>query len=143
MEVNIVKFNNDEHELKMMADHIRRLVFVQEQNVSEEIEYDEFESICNHYLLFFHSKPAATCRWRITEKGVKLERFAVLKEFRGKGVGFKLLLFVMDEVLQLGKTVYMHAQEAVIPFYESAGFKAHGEVFIEADIRHFIMKYEK
>ena len=76
---------------KKEAMHIRNLVFVQEQNVSAEEEYDEFDAIAVHYLARLGSEYVGTARWRLVEDKIKFERFAVLKEHRGKGVGDKLL----------------------------------------------------
>ena len=60
---------------------IRQTVFVEEQEVDPALEYDEFESGSHHYLVLKDNQPAGTARWRKTNKGVKLERFAVLPEF--------------------------------------------------------------
>jgi predicted GNAT family N-acyltransferase len=142
MSSHIIHFENKQLEFKELSRDIRYKVFVVEQNVPESIEYDEYEDECRHYLLFADNIAVATCRWRTTEKGVKLERFAVLKDYRGKGLGSKLVQHILDEVKSIGKPIYLHAQEVVIPFYEKLGFKIYGDVFIEADIRHFLMNYE-
>ena len=120
------------------AFEIRRKVFVVEQNVSAEDEYDEYEKTCTHLLAIEGDRPLGTARIRKTENGTKLERFAVLAEARGKGVGAALL----NECLQRckeEKVVYLHAQEAVIDFYSKQGFGAVGERFIECNIPHFKM----
>ena len=67
--------------------NIREAVFVKEQEVPQEEEYDDFEESSTHFLAMVGNEPAGTARWRTTDKGIKLERFAVLKSFRGKGVG--------------------------------------------------------
>ena len=85
MKIN-VKIITSENNLKI-AFSIRKNVFVEEQKVSEDIERDKFEYEANHALAFVGDKPVGTARWRQTQKGVKLERFAVLPEFRSCGVG--------------------------------------------------------
>ncbi len=65
---------------------IRRQVFCIEQNVSEEIEMDEFDNVATHILAYINDKSVGTAQWRFTKEGAKMERFAVLKEARGKGV---------------------------------------------------------
>lgn len=121
---------------------IREQVFVIEQNVAPEIEYDEFESGSIHYLALVDDKAAGTARWRRTENGIKLERFAVLEEYRGQKVGAALLSRALQDVIPLNpKKIYLHAQVQVIPFYEKFGFAAEGDEFIEADIRHRVMVY--
>ncbi len=142
MDIEIIKFAINQSEAFSQASKIRYSVFVEEQHVPEELEYDGFEAESQHYLLFLNEKAVATCRWRHTVKGIKLERFAVLPEYRGKGLGEVLVKHVLKEVANEGKSVYLHAQEQVVGFYAKLGFSVYGDVFIEADIRHFLMKYE-
>ncbi len=119
---------------------IRRTVFVEEQGVDPALEYDHEEE-AHHYLLFLGEKPIATARWRETEKGIKLERFAVLKQFRNRGIGELILKEVLKDVSLLEKPVYLHAQLNAVTFYERNGFFRVGEKFNEAGIEHFMMKY--
>lgn len=123
---------------------IRFQVFVVEQNVSEDEEYDEFEAVCNHFLATVNNEPAGTARWRKTENGFKLERFAVLAKFRSKGVGKALVEKVLSEVLPLSahqQKIYLHAQVQALPFYQKLGFLPYGETFIEAEIVHKAMYF--
>jgi len=118
---------------------IRDVVFIQEQAVSEEEEYDEFESESTHFLAFGDGIAAGTARWRQTEKGIKLERFAVKIEFRGFGIGSALVKAVLADVALKNpesKLIYLHAQVQALPFYAGLGFEAYGEEFVEADIIH-------
>ena len=69
---------------------IRKDVFVKEQQCDPKDEY-EFEEESTHYLLSEKNIPLATARYRKTENGIKMERFAVLKSKRGKGYGIKIL----------------------------------------------------
>lgn len=121
---------------------IRQKVFVEEQKVDTDLEYDEYEGVAKHYLASVEELPVGTARWRETDKGVKLERFAVLEEYRDKGAGTALLKDVLADVQGLGLPIYLHAQVQVVPFYEKFGFRAVGDEFIEADIRHYKMIYE-
>lgn len=124
---------------------IRYRVFVEEQAVDEAEEYDEFEGSSVHYLLRAGGQPAGVCRWRQTELGFKLERFAVLPSFRGKGLGIMLVQACLRDVAgragESGLPVYLHAQVQAIPFYERCGFQAGGSEFSEAGIRHRKMKF--
>lgn len=119
---------------------IRRQVFCVEQNVPEEIEMDEFDDVATHILAYINDKPVGTARWRFTEAGVKMERFAVLKEHRGKGVGEALVKNTLDK-LSDNDFIYLNAQESVIKFYEKFGFKVVGNRFYEANIPHRKMEY--
>ncbi len=114
---------------------IRRQVFCIEQNVSEEIEMDEFDDVATHILAYIDDKVAGTARWRFTEEGAKMERFAVLKEARGKGVGEELVKYTLDKLIN-NDFIYLNAQESVIKFYEKYGFEVVGNRFYEADIPH-------
>src|SRR5947209_473292 len=122
------------------AFEIRKKVFVEEQMVDPQEEYDEFENSSNHYLAYMDNKPVGTCRWRKTHNGIKLERFAVLAEARGKEAGKSLLLQCLKDVPE-ESNIYLHAQVQVIPFYEKFGFKTIGNEFTEAEIRHKKMVY--
>src|ERR1700712_4278135 len=76
---------------------LRREVFVVEQNCPPELEWEN-EDVSTHFLATVDSEPAGACRWRKTDKGYKLERFAVLKKFRGSGVGQALVRAVLDDL---------------------------------------------
>jgi predicted GNAT family N-acyltransferase len=122
---------------------IRRQVFVVEQKCPEDEEY-EHDEISIHYLATVNKIPAGTARWRITDYGVKLERFAVLQQFRKRGVASALLETILDELLlQPHKTIYLHAQLQAMPLYEKYGFEKQGEIFYEANIPHYKMEYIK
>lgn len=123
---------------------IREEVFVNEQQVPLEEEYDEFEETSRHYLAACEGKPCGTARWRTTANGVKLERFAVLPEYRSKQVGSQLLQAALQDVLAAhpDRKVYLHAQVQALNFYKRAGFEAVGEQFSECDIDHYKMVYK-
>ena len=123
------------------AFEIRRKVFVEEQHVDQREEYDEHEEEARHYLLFAGDKPAGTARWRLTDKGIKLERFAVLPEYRNQGAGSALVHKVLEDVLGLNKPIYLHSQAAAVSLYKRAGFEQEGDLFYEANIPHYKMTY--
>jgi predicted GNAT family N-acyltransferase len=116
---------------------IRRQVFVVEQNCPPELEW-EFEDESTHFLATVNGRPAGASRWRKTDKGYKLERFAVLEEFRG-GVGKALVEAVLNDLPSDAKYVYMHAQLPAVTLYEKFGFEKMGPEFEEAGIRHYKM----
>ena len=124
---------------------IRRRVFVIEQACPPEEEYDEFEPTSKHFLATNNGLIVGTCRYRATDKGYKLERFAVLKEHRTSGIGAALLKNCLHVVTPLLtpelSIIYLHAQEHAMKFYEKYGFEAQGERFYEAGIPHFKMVY--
>jgi len=116
---------------------IRRQVFVVEQNCPPELEW-EFEDESTHFLATVDGIPAGASRWRKTDKGYKLERFAVLEEFRG-GVGKELVNAVLNDLPADATYVYMHAQLPAVTLYEKFGFEKTGPEFEEAGIRHYKM----
>lgn len=138
--MNTVRIANNEHDLKAIFT-IRRTVFVEEQKVDESEEYDEYETSSTHLIAFVGNEPAGTCRFRNTDKGVKLERFAVLQKFRGMDVGESLVSKTL-ELVDLSQHVYLHAQIQVVDFYARYGFKKIGPEFVEANIRHYKMVYD-
>lgn len=125
-----------------LARKTRYRVFVEEQNVPEELEYDEFEDTSHKYLVFMGNEAVATCRWRFTEKGIKLERFAVLNEFRGRGLGALMVRHLLKEITRHGRELYLHAQVQVVDFYTKYGFVVDGPEFTEAGIRHHKMIFK-
>ena len=98
-----------------------------------------FSGLSTNFILFKNNQACATARYRETEYGIKLERFAVLKEYRGLGYGMDILLEMLEDIKELSKTKYLHAQVQVVPFYEKAGFKKIGDIFEEAQIMHYKM----
>ena len=133
----------DEEELKSIF-KIREEVFVFEQEVNPTDEYDEFEETSTHFLAVLNGKPVGTARWRFTQNGVKLERFAVLKEARGLGVGQALVEAVLSDIsandATIGKLKYLHAQLSAVSLYSKFGFKKEGDIFEECKILHYKMK---
>jgi predicted GNAT family N-acyltransferase len=113
------------------AREIRQAVFIEEQGVPAELEVDGLDPSCDHFLVFSDGEPVGTARVRQTEKGWKLERVAVLREHRGRAVGAALVAYVL-RVLPAAATVYIHAQESALGFWERAGFSAEGPRFEEA-----------
>ena len=122
---------------------IRRTVFVEEQRVDAREEYDEFEESSTHFLARADGTPCGTARWRRTSNGVKLERFAVLADFRGLGVGKALVRAVLDNVFSQQpepiERIYLHAQITAMPLYAGFGFVPVGARFEEAGIQHYKM----
>jgi predicted GNAT family N-acyltransferase len=136
----VKRFSIQDTLMAQKAFAIRKAVFVEEQGVDANLEYDHEEE-AHHYLLFLGAKPIATARWRETEKGIKLERFAVMPQFRNRGIGEIILKEVLQDVSSMGKRIYLHAQIKAVSFYERNGFYKIGEKFTEAGIEHFRMEF--
>lgn len=119
---------------------IRKIVFVNEQGVSEEEEYDEHEEKAEHVLVYHEGQPVGTGRVRVVEDMAKLERICILPEYRKLGLG----RHIMDALERLAqakglKKAKLHGQTQAEPFYEKLGYKRVSDIFMEADIPHVAM----
>ncbi|GAB3338290.1 GNAT family N-acetyltransferase [Larkinella ripae] len=139
--INVLQINRPDE--MQQAFSIREAVFVNEQGVRADEEYDEFEESSRHFLALCDGKPCGTARWRKTSNGIKLERFAVLASFRGRGVGQALVKTVLDDVFSQQpepiESVYLNAQVTAMPLYAKFGFKPVGPLFEECGIQHYKM----
>lgn len=117
------------------AFEIRRKVFVEEQHCPADIEYQN-DDVSVHFLAMCDGEPCGAARWRRTENGIKLERFAVLPSFRKKGVGAHLVKAVLGDLPRDATHIYLNAQLSAVDFYRPFGFRPVGEQFEEAGIKH-------
>lgn len=136
----VKRFTSEDQILSDKARAVRHKVFVEEQHVDPALEYEHDEE-AHHYLLCMGRKSIATARWREVNGEIKLERFAVLPQFRSRGFGKVILLEVLIDVLPLLKPIYLHSQVKAVRFYERNGFTTEGEIFMEAGIEHYTMRY--
>ena len=139
----VISFQISDEEKANTAFAIRQRVFVDEQKVDREEEYDSHEEEAIHYLLLNEEQPIGTARRRFTDKGMKLERFAVLPEQRNTGAGTFLLKAVLNDILPADHLIYLHAQVAAMNLYKRAGFISQGDLFYEANIPHYKMIYSR
>jgi len=131
----------DNQEQIETAFSIRRQVFVEEQNVSQEREsMDDEEAV--HYLATVNGLPAGAARYRKMEKGAKIERIAVLNTFRGQRIGEAILLKILDDLKKEDK-IYLYAQVIATPFYIKNGFRQTDNYFLDAGIDHVEMDFIK
>jgi predicted GNAT family N-acyltransferase len=118
--------------------YIRNKVFIEEQNINKKLEYDDKKVNAIYIVAKINLITIGTARYRSTQFGMKLERFAVLKEYRGLGVGKSLVSF-LKKTLKSEKNLYLNSQKEVAGFYKKLGFKIRGDVFYEAKIPHYKM----
>lgn len=121
---------------------VRREVFIKEQGISPEEEYDGCDEEALHMVVMDRGKVIGTARVRfLSDRQAKIERMAILKSFRRRGIGSRILSFLNEELddKQVDELV-LHAQYSVMAFYRSCGFKEIGSPFLEADIKHIKMK---
>lgn len=136
IEISVKKVSDQTDLEKVFA--IRKTVFVEEQNCPPELEWEN-EEVSVHFLAKYNGEEAGACRWRKTEKGYKLERFAVLKGFRGKGIAQEMIKTVLNDLPKEANYIYLHAQLTAVQLYQKMGFVAEGNQFEEAGIQHYKM----
>jgi predicted GNAT family N-acyltransferase len=114
---------------------IREVVFIQEQKVPPELEWDDLDNTCHHALALSSGGDAIGCG-RITPDG-KIGRIAVLAEWRRKRIGTAILELLVDYARSQHYTqVELNAQVQAIPMYDKFGFKVTGDLFMDANIPH-------
>jgi len=121
---------------------VRRQVFVSEQSISEDLVFDEHDKEALHVVVKDRERVIGSARVQfLADNRAKLERMAILKRYRRKGVGREMLLFLdaawKDKHVQ---QVIIHAQLEVVPFYKLCGFDELGLPFWEAGIKHVKMR---
>jgi predicted GNAT family N-acyltransferase len=122
---------------RAQASAIRLAVFVEEQGVPREIEMDEIDAQCVHALAF--EDGAAVGTGRLLPDG-HIGRMAILKPWRGRGIGSAILHSLIDAARRRGdREVMLSAQVHAVDFYRAHGFAPEGEVYEEAGIAHQAM----
>lgn len=125
---------------KEALSYIRRRVFIEEQNVPEELEWDEYDADSIH-ILASNEKNSPVATGRMKADG-HIGRMAVLDEYRNKGTGSAILKLLLSSATDMKlKKVYLHAQISAIPFYQKHGFSTCSEEFMDAGIPHKSMQF--
>ena len=121
---------------------VRRKVFVEEQGITEGLEFDGNDGKALHIVAMNGDKVIGTARVLfLAPNQAKLERMAILKAFRRKGVGRRLIDNLNKELSKRQvEQVVLHAQYSVVDFYKSCGFEESGSPFWEAGIKHIKMR---
>jgi len=136
MNVKITKAISEEDISACMS--IRRKVFIEGQNIPEEIEMDKYDAESDHYILKIDSAPVGAARVRYLGDESKIQRVAILDEYQGKGLGRKLMQYIIEDIIKknVAKSMILSSQVHAIPFYESLGFIVSSEEYMEAGIKH-------
>ena len=119
---------------------VRATVFIAEQRVPADIEFDDRDPLCRHVLVLEGAAPVGTGRLDI-DYGGKVGRVAVIASRRRGGVGTA----VMERLHEIAREqhlpkVWCHAQLTAVPFYERLGYVSSGPIFVEAGIDHVRME---
>lgn len=138
MALTVTPFRTDDTVRMNASRQIREAVFCVEQGISPADEWDHHDPICEHFLLYTAQTPIGTARVRPTGDGtLKIERMAVMEDYRDIGAGTFLLRAILNHVG--AAAVVLNAQTAVEGFYRKLGFEPDGAVFAEAGIPHIRM----
>ncbi len=131
-------------ELTKDAVFLREEVFVNEQGFKSE--FDEIDAVASHYVLYDEQNyPIAVCRSFLDNNSdnFTIGRLAVIKKYRGLGLGKKILTAAEDEIKKHGgKFSQLHAQVTAKKFYEACGYTSFGEIDFDEDCPHIWMKKE-
>ncbi|MGB5396739.1 MAG: GNAT family N-acetyltransferase [Gammaproteobacteria bacterium] len=135
-EIRIADWNNNDDRAALRM--IRKQVFIDEQQVPVELEWDEFDDSSTHFLATVNHAAVATARLKTDGQ---LGRMAVLKACRHRGIGASLLKYILAYArMQSLAELYCHAQISALDFYRQHGFNEFGETFLDAGIVHRAMK---
>ncbi len=122
---------------------IRRVVFIEGQNVPEHEERDGRDDEALHFIAYLDQTPIGTARALVESGTAKIGRVAVLEHFRRQGIGTALMHAFLDDLRQSGVAkAKLGSQTHAIGFYERLGFKAEGPEFLDAGIPHRTMVRE-
>lgn len=125
------------------AIRIRHQVFIVEQGVPLEREIDKDEARCIHFVLYSEKKePCGTVRLLPLDNGkMKLQRMAILQNFRQQGLGNHLVKEAEEFTKNQGyNTILLGAQETAVNFYSKLGYEIYGEPFEDAGMPHLHMR---
>ncbi|MBR2081453.1 MAG: GNAT family N-acetyltransferase [Elusimicrobiaceae bacterium] len=121
--------------------NIRTAVFMQEQGFQNE--FDQTDKTCTHLVLYDGNKPIATCRYFSDGTNYHIGRVAVIKEYRGKNLGNKLMQLAETEIKkECGKSIELSAQVRVKDFYQKLGYCPVGDVYLDEYCEHITMRKE-
>ena len=139
LKVEIVKWIDGHTQLK----NIREKVFIQEQKVMPELEWDGMDEKAIHFLVFKEKEAIGCGRALVIKNQMQLGRMAVLKEYRGEGVGSALIKKAMTTAkLNQLTIIYIGAQCHAIDFYKKFGFEVTSDIYLDAEIPHQYMKLD-
>lgn len=125
---------------------IRKEVFVEEQGVPLQDEFDEFDTLdseCEHILVHYNEQPVGTGRIRVVDSLGKLERICILKPYRKFGLG-KVIIKALEEIAEVKglSQVKLHGQTQAEGFYQKLGYRTSSNIFMEDGIPHILMVKE-
>jgi len=138
-----IRFTQNNKDMLSCLD-LRRTVFIEEQNVPENEEVDGDDPGCDHILLTESDIPVGAARLKYYNDFVKVQRVCVLKNYRGQGIGSKIINFIIRHVEKndIRSSVRLGSQIHALEFYKRLGFIEFGEEYLDAGILHKDMEFQ-
>ena len=138
-DIHLLKLNFKDQDFSII-ENIRKKVFSDELDISESELFDEYDETCDHYLLFDGKQVVGTIRFLKTKDEIKLERMAILSEFRGKNYGRSAILQLTEYYRMAGYSkMILDSVFSVRGFYKKCGFLEEGMTFQRVGIDHIRM----
>lgn len=123
------------------AFELREKIFSNEQGVPKHLEFDGKDGESVHLVATIEDRVVGTLRIERSGSCMRIGRVAVQREFRGQGVGSRLVLRAIEEIWKKGDwDIILHAQLQTIGFYRRLGFVEEGEIDVDAGIQHIWMR---
>jgi predicted GNAT family N-acyltransferase len=120
---------------------LRRQVFILEQHVPAEEEFDSYDLTATHVVAVLDGDVIGALRILFLDEHVKFGRVAVAQSARGKGIASRMMRFAMELAANRGEArFYLTAQTDKLTLYEKLGFVAYGEEFQDGGMPHLAMK---
>jgi len=138
-----IRFTQNNKDMLSCLD-LRRTVFIEEQNVPENEEVDGDDPDCDHILLTVSDMPVGAARLKYYNDFIKVQRVCVLKNYRGQGIGSKIINFIIRHVEKndIRSSVRLGSQIHALEFYKRLGFIEFGEEYLDAGIFHKDMEFQ-
>tara|TARA_B100000530_G_C15752322_1_gene406089 strand:- start:302 stop:739 length:438 start_codon:yes stop_codon:yes gene_type:complete len=139
VDIHLLKLNFQDNDFSIIK-NIRKKVFTNELGISESELFDKYDETCEHYILFDGQQPVGSIRFLKIKQYIKLERMAILSEFRTKNYGKSAILQLTEYYETLGYSkIILDSIYSVKDFYKKCGFIEEGEIFQRVGIDHIRM----
>ena len=137
--IHLLKLNFKDNNFSIIR-NVRKNVFADELGISESKLFDEYDETCDHFILFDGKNAVGSVRFMLYEKTIKLERMAILQEYRKNSYGKNSILQLREFYNSLGYTqIFLDSIYSVRGFYKKCGFLEQGEIFQRVGIKHVRM----
>ena len=139
LNINLIKLSFSDNDFSLIRD-IRKNVFTDELDISESELFDTSDEFCDHFIMFDGTNVVGSVRFILLEKTIKLERMAILQEYRMKNYGKNCILQLKEYYHLRGyRKIILDSIYSARDFYTKCGFLEEGEIFQRVGIDHVRM----